>query len=166
VDTNVHLMVARINYDANAADTLTAWLDPNTSGNENSQNSSSTYTGSVSGDFSFDRFFLCGGYSGKQFDYGDICMGTSWSAVVPSPAEPGIPAPAIERVGLSPGNQFNFSFCGSAGQSYSILASTNLTLPPDDWTAVHTGTFGFNTVSLNWKIPLDDPRHFFRISIP
>lgn len=166
VDTNVHLIVARINYNANAADTLTVWLDPDPAASESSQSSSTTYIGSVSGDFSFDRFFLRGGDSGKQFDYGDVCMGTSWSAVVPSAAEPEISAPAIENVGLSGGNQFGFFFSGAAGQSYSILASTNLALPLAGWSVLRTGTFGFDPVSLNWAIPTDGASRFFRVSIP
>jgi alpha-glucosidase (family GH31 glycosyl hydrolase) len=166
VDTNVHLIVARINYSANADDTLTAWLDPNTAADENSQSSATTYLGSVTGDFSFNRFFLRGGYTDKQFDYGALCLGTSWSSVLPSAPEPVAPAPAVQSVGLTGANEFNFSFSGSAGQSYSILASTNLALPLADWAVIHTGTFGFDPASLNWVIPMDDSRRFFRVAIP
>jgi hypothetical protein len=166
VDAQVHLLVARIDYHANADDTLTVWLDPDTTAGENSQSSATTYLGSVSGDFSFDRFFLRGGYSGKQFDYGAIGLGTSWSAVVPTAPAPEVPAPAVQGAGLSGSREFNFCFSGAAGQSYSILASTNLALPLADWTVERTGTFGFDPVSLNWAIPSDDLRRFFRISIP
>ncbi|HEU5069419.1 MAG TPA: TIM-barrel domain-containing protein [Verrucomicrobiae bacterium] len=166
VDAQVHLLVARIDYHANADDTLTVWLDPDTTAGENSQSSATTYLGGVSGDFSFDRFFLRGGYSGKQFDYGAIGLGTSWSAVVPTAPAPEVPAPAVQGAGLSGSREFNFCFSGAAGQSYSILASTNLALPLADWTVERTGTFGFDPVSLNWAIPSDDLRRFFRISIP
>jgi hypothetical protein len=166
VDTNVHLIVARIEYRANAADTLTVWLDPNASGGENSQNSSTTYIGTASGDFSFNRFFLRGGYSGKQFDYGDICFGTSWSAVLPSAPGPTAPAPAIESIQSSTGDGFGFWFSGPAGESYSVLASTNLSLPADEWAVVHAGTFGFVPILFSWPNLLNDARRFFRLSLP
>jgi len=166
VDTNVHLIVARITYNANADDALTVWLDPNTSANEVSQSSATTYIGAVSGDFSFDRFFLRGGYSDKQFDFGAICLGTSWSAVVSSAPEPAMDAPSIESIRLSGGNEFSFSFNGAAGQSYSILSSTNIPLPVAEWTVVHTGTFGFAPVSFNCVIASHEPQRFYRIAMP
>jgi len=166
MDTTTRLLVARIDYHADAPDALTVWMDPNTHVNEISQNSSTTYIGSASGDFSFDRFYFRGGYSGKEFDYGDIWMGTSWSAVVPSAPEPEIPAPAIEVLGLSASNRFSMSVSGSAGQSYSVLSTTNLALPVGDWTAVHTGTFGFESASIDWAISLADTQRYFRVSIP
>ena len=168
VDTNVHLMVARINFEPGNADTLTAWLDPNLTTGENSQDSSTTYIGTTSGDFSFDRFFLRGGYSGKQFDYGAIRFGTSWSAVLPvtGSAQTNIPAPAIASVGLLAGNAFSFSFTGSAGQDYSVLASTNLALPLASWPVVHKGTFGFDPVVFSDAGAMADQQRFFRVAMP
>ena len=165
VDTNVHLIVARINFNANADDTLTVWLDPNTSAGENSQSAASTYTGTVSGDFSFNRFFLRGGYSGKQIDYGAISMGTSWSSVVPSASAMTSPTPVIEGVGLTAGNEFNFTFSGPAGQNYSILASTNLALPLADWVIVQTGTFSFDPIAFSSAVITHAPQQYYRIAM-
>jgi alpha-glucosidase (family GH31 glycosyl hydrolase) len=166
VDTKVHLVVARIDYAPDNSDTLTAWLDPNPATGENSQNASTTYIGAAAGDFSFNRFFLRGGYSGKQFDYGGIRFGTSWSAVMPAATQSALAAPVIENAGADANDVFAFSFTGSAGQSYSILSTTNLTLSLVNWTLLHTGTFGFDPVTFAYARPVAETGRFFRVCIP
>lgn len=165
LDTNVHLIVGRIDYQSGADDAVTVWLDPDTTAGENDQYSLTTYIGVASGDFSFDRFFLRGGPGGKQFDFGNICFGTSWSAVVPTAPTASSPVPTIQSTSILSEGNFNFSFTGSAGGSYSILATTNLALPLADWTAIHTGTFGFDPVVFDYVIPTNESRRFFCISM-
>ena len=87
-------------------------------------------------------------------------------AVLPSAPGPTAPAPAIEGLQSSTGDGFGFWFSGPAGESYSVLASTNLSLPADEWTMVHAGTFGFVPVLFSWTNLLNDARRFFRISLP
>jgi hypothetical protein len=166
VDANTHLIVARISYAAGGNDTLTAWLDPNPAEDENTQNSASTYVGTISGDLSFNRFFLRGGYSGKQFDYGRICFGTSWTSVLPAAAPVGLPAPVIQSASLLSGGQFSLAFSGPAGQSYSVHASTSLALPRASWAVIGTGTFGFSPATLADSMADNAPQRFYFISTP
>ena len=165
LDTNTHLLVARVNY-APGGDTMTAWMDPNTWQDENNQNSATTYTGTLSGDLSFNRFFLRGGNSNKQFDYGEIHFGTSWSSVLPAITPVTPPPPVFGSVTALPGNQVSLSFSGPAGQSYSVFATTNLALPLADWTAVSTGTFGFNPVTFEDATATNFAQRFYIIAVP
>ncbi|HTJ01096.1 MAG TPA: hypothetical protein VL527_19590, partial [Dongiaceae bacterium] len=112
-----------------------------------------------------DRFILRGGYTGKQFDYGAICMGTSWAAVLPAAVPSGDVPPLVESVGVSANHYLNFLFRGAAGQSYSILTSSNLAVPPDDWAQVGSGTFGFEPISFGYDMPQNEVCRFFQIAI-
>ncbi len=147
VDTNTHLLVARINFTPGSQDFITAWLDPNPLNDEENQNDSNTYIGSSSGNFSFNRFFLRGGYTTNQFDFGNITFGTTWSSVLQASVPVILPPPLIESTACIPGGSLSFVYSGPAGKSYSILATTNLSLPFADWTVVCTGTFSFGTAS-------------------
>jgi len=165
VDTNTHVIVARVKYIAAGDDTLTAWLDPNPTTDENTQNSATTYIGTLSGDLSFNRFFLRGGLSGKQFDYGQIRFGTSWASVLP--ADPvNLPAPAIQGATALSNGCFELIFTGSAGQPYSIHASTNLALPFANWPIINNGTFAFGPVNFKDTNASNLRSRFYRITSP
>jgi hypothetical protein len=86
--------------------------------------------------------------------------------VVPTAPIASLPAPAIQGTSILPDGSFNFSFTGSAGETYSILTTTNLALPLPDWTAIHTGAFGFNPVMFDYIMTTNEPRRFFRVSVP
>lgn len=166
VDTNTHLMVAHIIYEPGGEDTMTAWLDPNTATDEYNQSATNTYVGTMSGDFSFDCFFLRGGPAANQFDYGDICFGTTWASVLPPAAIVNFSPPIIQNAASLLNGALNFVFNGPAGQSYSILASTNLLTPLADWTTISTGTFGFEQVNYADTSGSNFQSRFYRISCP
>jgi hypothetical protein len=166
VDTNTHVVVARINYVAGGDDTITTWLDPNLATDENTQNSATTYLGTLSGDLSFNCFFLRGGFSGKQFDYGQIRFGTTWNSVLPAAASVSLPAPVIQGAGVPANGRFDLTFCGPAGQSYSIHASTNLALPFANWPIIDTGTFAFDPVNFIDTNASNLRSRFYQITCP
>jgi Glycosyl hydrolases family 31/PA14 domain/Domain of unknown function (DUF5110) len=161
VDNNVHLIVAKITYAPGGDDTLTVWLDPNVTLPEAGQNSAATYVGSVTGDLSFDRFFLRGG-NNHQFEYDEIKFGTAWSSVLPVSNSVSIPPPAIPSSSFVAENTFGFFFQGSPGLSYSVLTTSNLS--PANWQTVSSGTFGFDSVLFNEAITM--PQRFYRVSVP
>jgi hypothetical protein len=163
VDNNVHLIVAKITYVPGGNDTITAWLDPNITQPEAGQNSATTYIGTVTGDLSFDRFFLRGG-NNHQFEYDEIKFGTTWSSVLPVSNSVSIPPPAITSPPFVADNTFRFFFQGSPGLTYSVLATSNLS--PVNWQSAGSGTFGFNSVQFNEAISLHQPQRFYRVSIP
>ncbi|MGL5018641.1 MAG: hypothetical protein ACRDBP_10925 [Luteolibacter sp.] len=88
MDNLTRLIVARIEYKANAADTITVWMDPDLLSSENDQNLSGVYMGSGDGDFSFDQVLLRGGNATRPFEYDEIRMGTAWADVIPVPSPP------------------------------------------------------------------------------
>jgi hypothetical protein len=163
LNNEVHLLVARITYNAGGDDTLTAWLDPALDNVEATQNSPTTYVGSVSGDFSFDRFFLRGG-NANPFEYGRIRMGTSWASVLPDSSSGLSMQPLLTEPAIVADDDFQFSFSGLPGQSYSVLASSNLSSP--SWKIISTGSFGFDPVSFRSALSSDEAQRFFRVSIP
>jgi hypothetical protein len=165
VDTNTHLAVVRITY-APGGDTLTAWLDPDTTQDENNQNSATTYVGTLSGDLSFDRFFLRGGNSGKQFDYGEIRFGTDWRTILPVSGAVSVGTISLQGPSILPDNNFNVGFSGPAAQSYTIWATTNITLPLHNWVNVGSGTFGFDPVSFEDTNTMNNQARFYRLTCP
>ncbi len=166
VDTNTHVIVARINYVAGGDDTITTWLDPNPATDENTQNSATTYIGTLSGDLSFNCVFLRGGYTGKQFDYGQIRFGTTWNSVLPATASVSLPPPVIQGAAVPANGRFALTFSGPAGQSYSIRASTNLAMPRSSWTVIGTGTFGFDPATIEDLIATNCSQRFYVVSPP
>jgi hypothetical protein len=161
VDNAVHLMVAKITYTAGGNDTITAWMDPDLTKAETSQNSASTYVASVAGDLSFDRIFFRGG-NNHQFEYDEITFGTSWGSVLPNAQAAGVQPAEFSQAPFVSGNNFGFLFHGEAGQPYSILTCSNLSGP--GWQTVAAGTFGFDQVLFQASIA--DAQRFYRISIP
>ncbi|MDR3460130.1 MAG: glycoside hydrolase family 31 protein [Verrucomicrobiae bacterium] len=165
VDTNTHLAVARINY-APGGDTLTAWLDPDTGQDENSQDSATTYLGTLSGDLSFNRFFLRGGNSSKQFDYGEIRFGTDWRSVLPAVGMSITSLISLRGAALLSDRSFNLSFSGPIAQSYTIWASTNLTVPLQNWANLGGGTFSFDPANFTDLNAMNLQSRFYRITSP
>jgi hypothetical protein len=166
LDTNPHLMAVKINY-APGGDTLTAWLDPDTGQDENSQNNSTTYLGSLSGDFSFDRFFLRGGGSGiKQFDLGELRLGTDWRSVLPLSGTSSAGSISVQGADFLSNQSFNLTFSGPIAQSYTVWATTNLALPFQSWTKIGIGTFSFDPANYNDTNALNLQSRFYRITCP
>ena len=161
VDNAVHLLVAKIAYTAGGNDTITAWLDPDLTRAETSQNSSSTYVASASGDLSFDRIFLRGGNS-NPFEFDEITFGTSWGSVLPNSQAAAPSPPEFTQAPYVSGNNFGFLFSGEAGRPYSILSCSNLSVP--NWQTITAGTFGFDQVLFQASIA--DAQRFYRLSIP
>jgi hypothetical protein len=165
VDTNTHLMVVRINYTP-GGDTLTAWLDPDTSQDENNQNSSTTYVSTLSGDLSFNRFFLRGGNSNKQLDFGEIRFGTDWRSVLPASGTTSAGSISVQGAAMFSNHNFNLTFNGPAAQSYTILTASNLTLPLQSWVNTGGGTFGFDPVNFEDTNTMNNQARFYRVTCP
>ena len=60
---------------------------------------------------------------------------------------------------------FSLSFSGQLGQSYQVLASTNLFLPVTNWIVLTNGIFGSNVVNYTDSVPVQ-VRQFYRIGSP
>ena len=60
---------------------------------------------------------------------------------------------------------FGFSFSGPGGQSYRVLAATNLSLPVSNWWMLSTGTFGTGTVIYSESFT-NSAQKYFRIGSP
>jgi len=166
LDTNTHLLAVRINY-ASGSDTLTAWLDPGPGQAESNQSSSTTYLGSLSGDFSFDRFFLRGGGIGiKQFDFGELRFGTDWRSVLPAAATLSADSISVQGASFAAGQSFNLIFSGPIAQSYTIWAATNLALPFQSWSNIGNGTFSFDPANYCDTNAWHLQSRFYRISCP
>lgn len=77
----------------------------------------------------------------------------------------GPPAPIITGSTMQPGGIFQLTFTGSAGQPYTVRASTDVNLPPTNWTPLTNATFTTNPATF-LDSPATNARRFFQISIP
>ncbi len=68
-----------------------------------------------------------------------------------------VPEPPVD-------GQFRFSFSGPSGQTYRVLASTDLTAPLADWIVLTNGTFGAVPVAFIDTTAL--PQRFYRLTSP
>ena len=165
VDTNTHLVVARITFTP-GGDTLKAWLDPDPGQDEGNQYGATTFLGTVSGDLSFDRFFLRGGNNNKQFEYSRLRLGTGWRSVLPAVAAPDPGKLSVLGAAMLSNRKFDLTFGGPVAQPYTILATTNLALPLQSWASVGGGTFGFDPVDFADVTATNYQMRFFRITSP
>jgi len=72
--------------------------------------------------------------------------------------------PVVESFGLVGGGMV-LNFSGTNGQAWTILTSTNATLPLTNWDAVTNGTFAGVPVSYTNTSPVD-PQRYYRIACP
>ncbi|HXI72846.1 MAG TPA: TIM-barrel domain-containing protein [Verrucomicrobiae bacterium] len=165
LDTNTHLIVARINY-APGGDSLKAWLDPDTTLDEGNQYASTAYLGTLAGDLSFNRFFLRGGNSNKQFDFSQIRFGTDWRSVLPAVEAVTVSTLSVLGAVMLSGGNFNLNVSGPAAQPYTVWATTNLALPLQSWASIGGGTFGFEPVNFTDHDASNLQSRFYRITCP
>ena len=77
-----------------------------------------------------------------------------------------LPQPVITSVSLS-GSSLIFSGTnGTAGQSYTVLSSTNLTVALTNWIPVVTNTFGAGSFSITNTVVPGAPQKFYIMRIP
>gem|GEM_PF-1200841 len=63
------------------------------------------------------------------------------------PEAPPVTPPVLNRYGPWSHGWFRLTFSGPTGQTYKVLASTNVTLPVATWTVLSSGTFGPSPVT-------------------
>jgi hypothetical protein len=61
---------------------------------------------------------------------------------------------------------FDITFTGSAGQPYTVRASSELAVPLSGWTALGTGTFTASSAVFQEGSVSTGPRRFYSISTP
>ncbi len=66
---------------------------------------------------------------------------------------------------LGDGN-FQFTFTGNVGSSYSLLASTNVALPLASWTVLSSGTITSSPLTIQDLTATNHPQRFYTISMP
>jgi autotransporter-associated beta strand protein len=117
--------------------------------------------GSVSGDVSASTLTIAGAGLGNGATASLLLADSVLYLVVNQPT----PAPAIfGSVSPLPGNGgFQLIFSGSNGHNYSILTTTNLTLPLASWQTLATGSFGSVLVTNTDLTATNSPQRFYDI---
>ncbi|MFO1491556.1 MAG: PEP-CTERM sorting domain-containing protein [Kiritimatiellia bacterium] len=94
-DTNVHWMVARITFNAGAADDYTIWLDPNPDDLDSQAGAIRRFSGTA--DMAFNQVsYRAGNIQGTNaWEFDEVRFGTTWAdmqsvTVVPEPASAGL----------------------------------------------------------------------------
>jgi len=75
------------------------------------------------------------------------------------------PPPTIISFGPLSGTSFPLTFSAPSGQSYTVLTSTNVTLPLANWTVLTSGTFGASPV-IYTNTTATNAQQFYRIKSP
>jgi len=73
-------------------------------------------------------------------------------------------APVIANSTLNAAGGFSLNFSGSIGQSYRLVAATNLTVPMTDWLVLTNGIFGAGLI--NFTDAATNVQKYYRISSP
>jgi endonuclease/exonuclease/phosphatase family metal-dependent hydrolase len=75
--------------------------------------------------------------------------------------------PMLVGATMVPGeNGFQLTFSGPMGQTYNVLASDDLTLPPSQWVVIGSGIFGNTNVVFTDNSSTTNPQQFYIIEIP
>lgn len=82
-DTTAHWMVAKITFNAGAADDISVWLDPNPDDLDSQQTGVRRYTASAVGDLSFNEIAYRSGNLGAQssWEFDESRFAMSWSSL-------------------------------------------------------------------------------------
>jgi hypothetical protein len=74
-------------------------------------------------------------------------------------------APVLSGFGAKSGSSIPLTFSGPSGQTYKVLASTNVALPISSWMQLSSGTFGASPVTYTDTSATNGQR-FYRITSP
>jgi hypothetical protein len=102
----------------------------------------------------------------EQVLFADFCLAKGNDTC---PSDVGVPStpPRIDRVALVGTNLIVSGTNGKPGGSYYVLASTNLTLPPANWTPTATNPFAADgSFIFTNAILTTGPRQFYRLQLP
>ena len=73
--------------------------------------------------------------------------------------------PVLASTATYGGSRFSLSFSGSSGQSYRVLAGTNLFMPLTNWLVLTNGTFGAGVVNFTDNVATNRQK-FYRVASP
>ena len=74
-------------------------------------------------------------------------------------------APTLANIFSFGAGGFSLSFSGANGQSYQVLASTNLSLPLTNWLTLTNGFFGTGTINFTDSVAINEQK-FYRVRSP
>jgi autotransporter-associated beta strand protein len=125
-----------------------------------------TTTGGI---FNFDtnKFTFDTSAFGNDFTGGTFSVRTVGNALVLqfTAAPPPLTPPTFNSVGPWSTGSFSLTFSGANGQSYRLLATTNLVLPIPQWATLATGVFGA-TPAAYVDLGASNPQSFYRAASP
>jgi len=146
VSRDVRLMVVRIAFHANAADDISAWLDPDPDRGDIQTNDVRRYIGTANGDLSFNRIAYRAGdiptVDGVDFD--EVRFGTDWASVTPSPSE----SFAVWYDGQNVSSGYANTSYSASGLTYAMANGKPLPVSGGKRTTPGTGDAGTDTFSL------------------
>ena len=74
--------------------------------------------------------------------------------------------PVVSATALRPDGNLTFNITGSVGQSFSVRATPDVTLPLASWTVIQSGTLPTATYSFSDLAATNYPARFYRVSTP
>lgn len=96
---------------------------------------------------------------------GTFNLGTNGNSLVVTCTPPLVVTPVLNSwANFTPGG-FNLSFTGTNGQTYRVLATTNLLWPLTNWLVLTSGVFGSGTASFT-DSAATNPEEYYRVTSP
>lgn len=96
---------------------------------------------------------------------GTFSVNTNGNALVLDYAPPPLAAPMVGGYGPAGPGRFALNFSGASGQTYHVLASTNLLLPLTNWWVLTNGAFGSGLISFT-DAAATNCFEFYRVTSP
>jgi hypothetical protein len=115
--------------------------------------------------FATNEFVLDTSSFSNDFSGGTFGLTSDGSSLLVHYTPPVLVPPTWGSNGPWSGNSFTLVFSGTNGQTYEVLASTNLSLPMASWMPLTTGTFGFGPAIYTDTAATNSAR-FYRILSP
>lgn len=108
-------------------------------------------------------------FAGRMGEYQQILqylLTNGYSILLPSEFVAPNPPPQFSSFATGVGGSFTASGTGPVGESYRILATTNLALPPAAWQPVSTGIFVGGVFTFTDAQSSNHPSRFYRVASP
>ncbi len=102
--------------------------------------------------------------NGSNVLAGTFSVATNGKALVVSYTAPPLVAPVMNGAATISNGGFNFSFSGPQGQTYKVLASTNLLWPLTNWLVLTNGVFDSTPANFTDGAVTNDQKYYRVVS--
>jgi fibronectin-binding autotransporter adhesin len=116
--------------------------------------------------FAANEFVLDTSLFSNDFSGGVFSLTSDGNSLLVRYTPSALVAPTMNSYGPWGGSSFPLVFSGPSGQTYEVLASTNVSLPMASWTPLTSGTFGASPIAYIDTAATNGARFYRVVSLP